>query len=333
MRRWIACVALLAPGVLGAAPAAEMKVAAEALITALDPQQRQALLLPMDDGQREDFRYTPRERTGLLFRSLDDKQRAAVLQLLQSAMSGKGLLKSRQIMMLEDVLAKREKRPGLRDPEKYWMTIFGTPGDANGWGWKFEGHHLSVNLTLLGDRVALAPSFFGCHPAEVREGEHQGLRILADEEDVARKLAGDLWESGFEEAILRDKPPREILTGEERRVKPLTVVGVAEARMSKQQQSRLRDLIRVYLERYRPELAEAEFAAIEQAGIDKVHFAWAGSLEKGEAWYYRVQGPTFLLEAANSQNQANHIHAVWRKFGGDFGRDLLGEHYRHGHAH
>lgn len=332
MRQLLACGVLLIPGLLAAGPAAEMKGAAEALIATVEGAQKKALLAPLGDEQRENFRYTPRQRSGLLFKSLDVRQRAAVFTLLKSAMSEKGLLKSRQIMMLEGVLAKLEKRPEFRDPEKYWVSIFGTPGDAKGWGWKFEGHHLSINITVVGDQAALTPSFFGSNPGEVRQGEHQGLRVLAEEEDVARLLAKSLLAEGHKQVAFSDKPPREILTGEKRKADPLKPVGMSAEQMDDEWRKQLEGLIRVYLERYRPQLAEAEWAAIRKAGFDQVHFGWAGSLKKGESWYYRVQGPTFLMEAANSQNGANHVHAVWRKFEGDFGRDLLGDHY-HAHDH
>lgn len=334
MRPILLCVLLVFPGLLQAGPAAEMAGAAEALKLGLGKTQSEQLLAPFGDEQRENFRYTPRERSGLLFKELNAKQREAVIALLKTAMSEQGLLKAQQIMMLEGVLAELEKRPEFRDPEKYRVTIFGTPGDAKGWGWKFEGHHLSLNLTIVGDQVAVTPSFFGSNPAEVRQGEHQGLRVLAEEEDLARKLAKAMVDRGIEGVIYTDKPPKEILTGEERRVQPLKPVGIAALKMTQQEQAMLVELLEVYLKRYRPELAEAELRAIRAsgAGIEGVFFGWAGSLKKGEAWYYRVQGPTFLMEAANSQNQANHVHAVWRKFDGDFGRDLLGEHWKQ-HSH
>ncbi|MDX1679874.1 MAG: DUF3500 domain-containing protein [Akkermansiaceae bacterium] len=320
-------------------PAKDMETAARALIQAVSEEQKKDLLAAMDDEQRQNFRYTPRERSGLLFKELDEDQREAVFGLLKSAMSKEGLLKSKQIMMLEGVLAKLENRFDFRDPEKYWVAIFGTPGDAKGWGWKFEGHHLSLNFAIVGDQVALTPSFFGSNPAHVREGEHEGLQVLEREELAARDLALRVDArlrreaapeklSQQEGVIYTDRPPAEILTREKRKVGPLKPVGLSAAKMTKGEQAMLVELLKVYLERYRPELAKGELAAIEKKGIEKLHFGWAGSTLPGEAWYYRVQGPTFLMEAANSQNDANHVHAVWRKFDGDFGRDLLGEHFR-----
>ncbi len=335
--RLLLLLGLLWPACLFASPADEMKAAVEALIAGINDEQKKALLSPMKHEERENFRYTPRDRHGLFYKDLDAKQREAVFSLLKTAMSEKGLLKSKQIMMLEGVLAKLENRPEFRDPEKYWVAIFGTPGDAKGWAWRFEGHHLSLNFTVVGDKVALTPSFFGSNPGEVREGEHKGLRVLDDEEEVARQLAKVLLMKGRKQVRFTDKSPKEILTGEAsdalrpksgKRIQP---VGMSVADMDKDERIQLISLLQVYLERYRPELAQVELKAIIDDGIDKLHFGWAGSLEKGEAWYYRVQGPTFLMEACNFQNNANHVHAVWRKFDGDFGRDILGDHFKKHH--
>ena len=326
--RLLLLICTLLPSVLLADPADEMKAAAEALIKGIDEKQKEALLAPMKHEEREHFRYTPRDRFGLFYKDLNPKQREAVFTLLKSAMSEKGLLKAKQVMMLEGVLAKLENRPEFRDPEKYWVAIFGTPGDKKGWSWKFEGHHLSVNFTIVGDKVALTPSFYGSNPGEVKEGEHKGLRVLADEEDVAKDLVQALLKRGVKEVIYTDKPPKEILTKEKRKADRMKPEGLPASKMNQSEQAILFQLLEVYLHRYRQDLADAELQEIIKSGMDKLHFGWAGSLEKGEAWYYRVQGPTFLMEAANSQNDANHVHAVWRKFDGDFGRDILGEHFK-----
>ena len=328
LMRWLSLICILLPLHLSAGPAEDMKIAAEALMKGIDDKQKEALMAPMNDKERENFRYTPRDRSGLFYKELDAKQREAVFALLKTAMSEKGLLKAKQVMMLEGILAKLVNRPEFRDPEKYWVAVFGTPGDAKGWGWKFEGHHLSLNFTIVGDKVALTPSFYGSNPGEVREGEHKGLRVLADEEDVAKDLVQALLKRGVKEVIYTDKPPKEILTKEKRKADPMKPEGISAAKMNQSEQAILFQLLEVYLHRYRQELAEDELQVIIKGGMDKLHFGWAGSLEKGEAWYYRVQGPSFLMEAANSQNDANHVHAVWRKFDGDFGRDILGDHFK-----
>ena len=210
------------------------------------------------------------------------------------------------------------------------MSFFGTPGSDTAWGWKFEGHHLSLNYTVVGGKeAAVTPSFFGANPAEVREGEHKGLRVLKAEDELGHALLASLLEGGKKEVIFSDKAPAEILTEENRKVAALEPVGVAAADMSAAQKKALYDLISEYTGRHRKDLSDADLRKITEAGIGIIRFGWAGGTKPGEAWYYRIQGPTFLMEAANTQNNANHIHATWRDFEGDFGHDLMAEHYKH----
>jgi hypothetical protein len=307
-----------------------MKSAADKFLATLDEAQRETVARPFADEARGNFRYTPRERGGMPLKEMSEAQRTAAMDLLKTALSEKGLLKATQIVTLEGVLADLEKRPGFRDAGKYYLTLFGSPGDQSGWGWKFEGHHLSLNYTVANGEVAVTPSFFGANPAEVRQGPHKGLRVLKAEEELARALVQSLSKSGAETVIFSENPPAEILTGEQRKVTALEPVGVLAADMTESQRQALLELISEYTGRHRKDLAEADMRKIKTAGIDKVRFGWAGGTQPGEAWYYRIQGPSFLMEAANTQNQANHIHTTWRDFEGDFGRDLLGEHY-HGH--
>lgn len=322
-------VVMVAPLLAAESPDAGMKSAALALLGTLDAGQRERATFKFSDDDRLEFRYTPRERSGLIYKELSKQQREAVHRLLATALSDEGMLKAQQVMALEGVLAELENRPEFRDPEKYFISIFGTPGDAAGWGWKFEGHHLSLNYTLTGNgQVAVTPSFFGSNPAEVRQGKHKDLRVLADEEDLAKKLLTLLLDGKRPEVVFSAKAPAEILSGEQRVTKALEPVGVAAAGMNDAQLAALIELVSEYLLRHRKELAGADMAAIRAAGMGKVHFGWAGGSGPGEAWYYRIQGPSFLMEAANSQNHANHIHTVWRSFDGDFGRDLLGDHFR-----
>lgn len=308
---------------------AAMVSAANDFLGVLDEAQRGKAAFPFDSDQRENFRFTPQVRTGLPLKEMNGPQRAAAMKLLDAALSESGKLKTMQIITLEGVLLELEKRPEVRDPGKYYVSVFGKPGDPAGWGWKFEGHHVSLNYTVVdGRQVAVTPSFFATNPAEVREGAHKGLRVLAAEEDLARALVAVLLEGGRKEVVFSDKAPAEILTAENREATALEPVGVAAADMTAAQKKALFDLITEYTRRHRKELADDDMAKIVKAGVGKVRFGWAGGTGKGEAWYYRIQGPTFLMEAANTQNNANHIHASWRDFDGDFGRDTLGEHFR-----
>ncbi len=302
--------------------------AAEKFLATLDPAQKAKAALPFTSDERENFRYTPRERAGLPLKEMTAAQRAAAMTLVDSALSEKGKLKATQIMSLESVLAEIEKDPVKRDSDKYFVAVFGTPGDPKGWGWRFEGHHVSVNITLVdGKGISVTPSFLGSNPGEVRDGAKKGLRVLAAEEDLARGLTVTLLAAGKSAVIFSDKPPAEILSFENRKATVLDPVGVVSSDLSGIQRSALLTLISEYTGRYRPEIAATDMAKIKAAGIEKIRFGWAGGTKPGEAYYYRIQGPTFLMEAANVQNDANHVHATWRDFTGDFGRDLLGEHF------
>lgn len=306
--------------------ATEIAAAAEAFLQTLDePRARQATF-PFDSETRDRWDYTPVARQGLSLKAMTEGQKNAAVALANSILSDQGALKAAQIISLESILGAMENRPDFRDPEKYFVSIFGQPGSPRGWGLRFEGHHLSINVTLVGESVSVTPSFMGANPREVRQGPHRGLRPLADEEDLARALAVSLVESGRDQVLFSKQAPEEILTRQERQVQPLRPVGLAAVSWTEAQRAALVELISAYTGRHRAELAAADWEKIRQAGLDQVHFGWAGSLKLGEAFYYRVQSPTFLLECANTQNDANHIHTVWRDFDGDFGRDLLLEH-------
>src|SRR5690606_37021285 len=223
--------------------AAAMKTAADAFLASLDDAKRSKAAFDFGADDRENFRFTPRERTGLPLKEMDEAQNAAAIRLLEAALSEKGKLKAMQIMTLESVLRELEKNPVYRDPGKYYVSIFGKPGDEKGWGWKFEGHHLSLNYTVVGGKVAVTPSFFAANPAEVREGEHKGLRVLAAEEDLAMALANALLDGGKKDVLFSDKAPGEILTAENRKATALEPVGTSAADMSEGEKKALRELI------------------------------------------------------------------------------------------
>jgi len=316
---------------------AELTQAAKDFLGSLDDAKRARAQLPFDHEDRENWRYTPRARLGLPLKDMTEAQKNAAVAVADAILSEKGEEKVAGIIALEGVLAALENNPEYRDQEAYYVTIFGEPGDPKAWAVRFEGHHLSVNVTLLrGKDFSLTPSFMGANPREVREGRMDGTRVLAAEEDLARTLVKALLEAGRKEVVFSGKAPAEILTGEERRVKQLEPVGITAASMTAAQREALMELISEYVGRYREEFAREDMEKIAKAGNDKIRFGWAGSTEADGAFYYRIQGPSFLMEAANTQNNANHLHTVWRDAERDFGRDLLGEHYDspgHGHKH
>lgn len=309
----------------------DMADKAAAFLAALTPEQSARARFEFADAERENWHFVPRSRQGVSLGELSAEQRAAARALLASALSARGLLKVDAIIALEPVLARLENNPRVRDPGKFYLTVFGSPSASAPWGWRFEGHHVSFNFTLKnGQPASVTPSFLGANPAELRApadaAASPDARPLAREEDLARVLAVALQDSG-QPVLFSDKPPREILTAADRRLRQLDPVGVKAADMTSAQRDALLSLISEYAERHRPELAARDLARA-RAQLDQLRFGWAGSLVRGEAYYYRVQGPDFLIEAANVQNRANHIHTVWRDRANDFGRDLLGDHQR-----
>ncbi|MGJ8633890.1 MAG: DUF3500 domain-containing protein [Luteolibacter sp.] len=308
--------------------ATEMATAATAFLTSLDKTQITKAHIPFVSEERENWGYVPRARNGLPLSELTAPQHALVNDLLKSALSETGLHKTNTIIALEALLREIEKRPALRDPGAYFTTIFGNPAPTGTWGWRFEGHHISLNYTIVdGKPASLTPSFFAANPAEVTTpGNLKGTRLLAAEEDLARALAITLMENG-KEIIYSEKPPREILTGQKRKATQLKPVGVPASEMTPAQQQALFTLIAEFAERHRKELSNATMEKIK-ADLGNLRFAWTGSLEPKKPFYYRIQSTTFLVEVANVQNSGNHIHAVWRDTENDFAHDVLADHIK-----
>ena len=308
---------------------ADMLEGADAFLASLTPAQRAKTLFPFEDAERLNWHFTPRPRRGLPLGEMSAEQRGLAHGILRAGLSRRGYLTATTIMELELVLREMGQNPRVRDPELYHFSIFGTPSREEPWGFRAEGHHLSLNFTLVRDTlVATAPAFFGADPAEVRRGSRQGLRALADEEDVARELVLSLDGRQLEDALIATHTPNAIVTGTAARVEPLSPVGIRVSELRPEQAAILLRLLEVYLGRMAEPLAAQRRAALQRTDLGEVTFAWAGSTRAGEAQYYRIQGPSFLVEYDNTQSRANHIHTVWRDFDGDFGVDLLREHYR-----
>ncbi|MGQ0737126.1 MAG: DUF3500 domain-containing protein, partial [Acidobacteriota bacterium] len=312
---------------------AGMSAAANAFLADLNADQKSKATFAFDHDSRFEFRFTPRARTGLPLKEMTEPQRAKAHALLKTGLSMRGYTTATTIIELETVLRAIEPpRTGpnaiVRDPELYFVSIFGTPGGKAPWGWKFEGHHISANFTILDGRpVVFAPSFFGSNPAIVRDGPKQGTRALREEEESGRALLASFDEAQRKQVIFDVTAPRDMITGENRESKPLDPGGLAYRAMTPAQRRLLEQVMDVYLGRVSPELAKTRLEQVRKAGMDQITFGWAGVMDVGGPHYYRVQGPTFLIEYDNTQNNNNHIHSVWRDFNGDFGRDLLREHY------
>jgi hypothetical protein len=240
------------------------------------------------------------------------------------------------IMDLEDVLRGIEEAEGQasgraptfrRDPLGYFFSVFGTPAANGTWGWRVDGHHISLHFTIVSGQITVGtPTFLGTNPAEVRQGPKTGLRILADQEDSARTLVMQLTEPQRAKAVIARDAPGDIVTTNRYPIDPLAPAGIGSAELTAAQRDQLMRIIAVYTSAMTEEVAAKRVGRLRSAGVEKIAFAWAGELERGKKHYYRVQGPTFLIEFDNTQNDANHVHSVWRDFDGDFGRDLLREH-------
>ncbi len=319
----------LAPfSIFAGSPAEEMAEAANDFLTSLKTDQYTKASFDLKSDERTNWHFIPKTRVGLPFKEMTKEQRNFAHALLDSGLSQRGYVKATEIMSLELVLFDLENKSPKRDPELYYVSIFGHPGSTNTWGWRVEGHHLSINFTIVdGKEISTTPSFFGSNPGEVKEGPRKGVRVLANEEDMGRRLVKSFSDDQKKIAMISTNAPKEIFTGNLRKATPLEPVGLSHSQMTKEQGESLENLIKEYLFRNRLEIVEADLAKIKKAGLDKIHFAWAGGFERGEAQYYRIQGPTFLMEYDNTQNDANHVHTVWRNFENDFGEDILRMHY------
>jgi hypothetical protein len=316
-------------------PVADMLDAAQNFLGSLDNLQKTKAVYPLSSTERETWFFVPIARHGLPLKEMSAAQRDRALALLRSGLSQRGFARAEAIRSLDDVLKEIEydTPPGRRDPTLYYVTIFGEPAAGASWGWRFEGHHLSFNFTIIdGTHVLFAPEFIGSNPGEVRSGPRKGERVLGEEEDLGRAFVKSLDDAQRKVAVFDLKSPNEIFTSNLARVDPLAPAGLAFARMTPAQRESFRTLLMLYVTRCRAELADATLAEITAAGFDRVCFAWAGGFALSEGHYYRIQGPTFVVEFDNTQNDANHIHTVWRDFKNDFGHDLLAEHHARDHA-
>jgi hypothetical protein len=337
---WLGCVlAYFAATYAADRSPANMADAATKLLASLTPEQKKVAAFAFDNAaERERFGFVPSEmhpRVGLTLEKMTEPQRQAAHNLLKAGLSQKGYMTTAAIMELESILNEIENPPGAqprerpleRNPLKYYVWVFGTPSAKGTWGWKVEGHHVSHNFTIVnGTMVSSAPHFFGSNPAEVKDGPKKGLRVLGYEEDPARELVTTLDESQRAKAIINTTAPNDIVTRNESNIQPLTPAGIAAAELQPKQREILMRIVDAYVSVMAPDIAADRMAALKKAGLDKIAFAWAGEIERGKRHYYRVQGPTFLIEFDNTQNDGNHVHSVWRDFTGDFGRDLLREH-------
>jgi len=312
---------------------AAMASAATAFLAALPDAGRRAAVFAFDDQERVNWHYVPRRREGVAFRDMPPAARAAAHELMKAGLSGLGYAKAVNIMRLEGVLRQLETFGGLtRDPDNYSVTVFGTPAADARWGWRLEGHHLSLNFTLVpGKPVAVTPAFFGANPAEVPSGPMKGLRTLSREQDLGRALAQAMDAAQRRRMVIAAQSLGDIVSGPGRRESLASPAGIPAADLNAAQRERLVTLVEEYARNMRTDVADQELRQVRDAGLERLHFAWAGPIEPGHPHYYRIHGPTLLIEFDDTQNAANHIHSVWHDPRRDFGTDLLRSHYRDGH--
>lgn len=308
-------------------------------ISSFDSIQRTKAVFPFDDMSRYDWNYLPASlipRKGVCLKDLDSIQKLCIHSLLRSFLSDGGYSRTADIMKNEYYLKELEPNMIHRIPENYFIAFYGTPTIDSAWGWKFSGHHISLNFTIVNSKFAFTPVFYGVYPAEVREGKEKGKRIIKDEEDLGFELINTFTPDQKLKAIFQPKPFNDIVTTNSIQVGPLDPVGILAKDLTAQQNNILNKLIACHLSSMPKKIAELRMKRIVTEDFSQIRFGWAGGLQKGIPHYYRIQGSNFLIEFDNTTHDANHIHIVWRDFNGDFGVDLLKEHYKnnkHHHKH
>jgi hypothetical protein len=318
--------------------AQDLAPAANAFIESLDAEGKRQACFPFDHRERFDWHFVPRQRNGLTFHHMTAQQKTAALALMRASLGEPGVKRTEAIFELENVLRDVENRPAndtYRDPLNYHFSIFGTPGGENEWGWRLEGHHLSLNFSSRNQTIVSAtPSFMGSNPAVVLSGPFLNRQVLAEETDQGFALLHSLNETQRNQAKFSDKAPLDIITSNHREAALLDPKGIAYGSLSNNQQQLLQSLVMTYLARYTPTYRDILLERIQNEGWEALTFGWAGSETNavGEPHYYRIQGADLLIEYDNVQNDANHVHTVVRDLQNDFGEgDALRSHYQREH--
>jgi hypothetical protein len=305
-----------------------MRVEALALLELLDDEGRALAHRPLDDQRRRWLEYRPATRPGVCLADLDREARKAAHRLLATGLSPHAYAQAMAIVALEEVLDRQEGWRRGRHSDDFWVVVYGDPrGDA--WAWRFEGHHLSVSMTVAGGQVHPTPVFLGANPASVRYAGRPVLRPLSGEEDLARALLEAMGGPARGAAIVADQPPVDIRSGPEPAADgPIRPLGVSGERLGTTPRGLLAELATLYLARLPEDLAAVEADRID---VRELHFAWEGPTAPGLRHYYRLQGPDLLIEYDNTAQDANHVHTVLRRPLADFGGDALAAHLAGAH--
>lgn len=344
MNRLILAIAILIAGSLSCqsqtpkSTPGTMAAAADQFLQSLNASQKAKAHFSFEDSERYNWHYIPKQRNGIMLKELTADQLKKAMALLHTGLSDTGYNKATSIMQLENVLKEVEARPATddyRDQGKYYFSIFGDPASDNIWGWRLEGHHISFNFSSANNKIVSGtPGFLGSNPAIVLSGPEKGKYILKDEAELGLAFVKSFDEAQLKMVIIDTKAPGEIITANSRKAMISNPVGILYSEMTAAQQKNFIQLLSIYLHRYTKAYAMSMVKDIEAAGLKNMRFAWAGELQTGvgHPHYYRIQGPTIIIEYDNTQNNANHIHTVIRDLKNDFGGDELLEHYQQ-HKH
>ncbi len=309
---------------------------ANTFLQTLSEDLKSETLFPLQDAERYNWNFVPIDRQGPTFHDFNESQKKAALSLLAACLSKQGLKKTMEIRELEKVLVIIEKNSfkmpdgsDARDPLNYHFCIFGNPSPTSFWGWRFEGHHISLNFTSGDGRIlSSTPSFLGSNPGIVKIEEQRGKEVLKKESSYGFELVNSLDDSQLTKARFDTQAPKEIITGNNRNAEGVEQLGISFASLTSEQKKVFMKLLDVYIGNYIFEFSETFREKIVNAGVENLFFAWAGGLKEGLPHYYRIHGPTLLIEFDNIQNDANHVHTVVRDLTNDFAEDLLKKHYQ-----
>ncbi|MES2330450.1 MAG: DUF3500 domain-containing protein [Bacteroidota bacterium] len=307
-------------------------------INTLTKEQKEETIFPFDIEERYNFHFVPKERKGITFNEMNEEQKKAALTLMKTCLSDVAFQKTQEIMQLDLVLKELEKRKPedhFRDPGNYHISVFGIPSPTTIWGWRFEGHHISFNFSMDKQKVVGGtPGFLGSNPAIVLDGPKKGTQVLKEETESGFALLHSLSQQQLKIAVTDTAAPKDIITFNNRKAILDGASGIGYADLDPSQKQKMLQLIDVYVHRFTKLFADDMLKEIQQAGLDKIHFAWEGQMQPGvgNPHYYRVQGPTFIIEYDNTQNNANHVHSVLRDLKHDFGGDELLDHYKTAHT-
>lgn len=334
MNRLICFAVCLLP--LSALAQQDLSQTAQRFVSLLSPQQQKKAIYAANSEERYNWHFFPKtDRKGIPVSELSEQQRKAAFDLLKSCMSERGLQEVQGVMELENVLKSLENRSSddpYRDAGKYYFILFGAPSAKYPWGWRLEGHHLSFTFTSKNNKlVSATPGFLGANPAVVPDGPQKGNAVLKEETEKGFALVNSLSNEQLSQAMISEQALPDIVTFVSRRAMIEKPQGILYSALNKEQQVRLLELVEVYIRRYTKLFADDMMEELKEAGLEKLQFAWAGSRQPGAGHYYRIQGPTLIIEYDNTQNNANHIHSVLRDLKNDFGGDELMAHYEKDH--